>query len=109
MRVDIMHSIAQGYYLETYDSGFRERTMNNGSFFPFNSLNYQAMKKESCMVGMVMAWSVICLESLINHVLAANIDDRDAAISAIECPRVAAKEFKIPNDVVIVYRTHKYT
>ena len=99
MRVNIMHSIAKGYYLETHDSGFRERTINNGPFFPFNSLKYEAMKKESCMVGMIMAWSVICLESLINHALAENIDDRDVAIKAIEYPGKFNKEFSIPKSI----------
>ena len=99
MRVDIMHSIAQGYYLETHDSDFRERSINNGPVFPFNSLKYEAMKKESCMVGMTMAWSVICIESLINHALAENIDDRDVAIKAIEYPGTVVKKFTIPKSI----------
>lgn len=99
MRVNIMHSIAQRYYLETHDSDFRERIINSGPFFPFNSIKYEAMKKESCMVGMIMAWSVICLESLINHALAENIDDRDVAIKAIEYPGKSVEKFRIPKSI----------
>lgn len=99
MRVNIMHSIAQWYYLETYDSDFRERSINNGPMFPFNSLKYDAMKKESCMVGMIMTWSVICLESLINHALAGNINDLDVAKTAIEYPEKAAKKLKISKSI----------
>lgn len=99
MRVDIMHSIAQKYYLKTHDSDFRERTINNGPFFPFSSLKYEAMKSESCMVGMVMAWSVICLESLVNHALAENIVDRDVLIKTIEHPKSAAKKLNLQKKI----------
>ncbi|MDD3814107.1 MAG: hypothetical protein PHZ02_05625 [Desulfocapsaceae bacterium] len=86
MRVEIMHSVAQSYYESTHDSDFRERIINRGAPFPFDALQFDTMEKESCIVGMVMAWCVVTLESLVNHSLADIMNNRTAAIVAIEYP-----------------------
>ncbi len=95
MRVEIMHSVAQSYYEATHDSDFRERITNGGAPFPFDTVKYDAMEKESCIVGMVMAWSVITLESLVNHSLAEILNNRTSAIMAIEYPRQVTDKLKI--------------
>lgn len=95
MRVEIMHSVAQSYYEATHDSDFRNRMINGGAPFPFDAVQYNAMEKESCLVGMVMAWSVITLESLVNHSLAEMLNNRTSAIIAIEYPRQITDKLKI--------------
>ncbi|WP_413665448.1 hypothetical protein ACG1BZ_09745 [Microbulbifer sp. CNSA002] len=44
------------------------------------------VQKESSLVGMLMAWSVVALESLINHAIAENLNNKMVAILAIEHP-----------------------
>jgi len=90
-----MHSVAQTYYLATHDSDFRERMINGGNPFPFDVAKYDTMEKESCIVGMVMAWSVITLESLVNHSLAERLNNKTSAIMAIEYPRQITDKLKI--------------
>ncbi|WP_299011761.1 hypothetical protein [uncultured Shewanella sp.] len=95
MRVEIIHSLAKTYYLETNDSSFRGRMTNGGHPFPFDTVKYDAMEKESCIVGMVMAWSVITLESLVNHLLAERLNNKNLAVMAIEYPRQITDKLKI--------------
>lgn len=95
MRVEIMHSVAQSYYLATNDSDFRERMINRGDLFPFDAVKYNTMEKESCIVGMVMAWSVITLESYVNHAIAERLNNQTSAIMAIEYPRQITDKLKI--------------
>lgn len=90
-----MHSVAQTYYLVTHNSDFRERMINGGPPFPFYPDQYDKMDKESCIVGMVMAWSVITLESLVNHSLAERLNNKTLAIMAIEYPRQVTDKLKI--------------
>ncbi|MEL7893552.1 hypothetical protein AAG581_00645 [Vreelandella neptunia] len=95
MRVEIMHSVALNYFRATHDSDFRFRIIQGGAPFPFDALQYDTMEKESCIVGMVMAWSVITLESLVNHALAEMINNRTSAIMAIEYPGQITEKLKI--------------
>lgn len=95
MRVEIMHSVAQTYYLATHGSDFRGRMINGGSPFPFDAAQYDTMEKESCIVGMVMAWSIITIESLVNHSLAERINNKTSAIMAIEYPGQITDKLKI--------------
>ena len=90
-----MHSVAQTYYLETHDSDFRGRIIKGGESFPFDAWKYDTMEKESCIVGMVMAWSVIMLESLVNHSLAERLNNMTLAIMAIEYPNLITEKLKI--------------
>jgi hypothetical protein len=69
--------------------------INGGPPFPFDAVKYDTMEKESCIVGMVMAWSVITLESIVNHLLAESINNRTAAIMAIEYPGQITDKLKI--------------
>lgn len=86
-RVSIMHRVALDYYNSTKDSDFRKRSENNGAVFPFDTVAFGDMQNERHLVGMVMAWSVITLESMVNHTLAETFSDRDEIISMIEFPR----------------------
>jgi len=95
MRVEIMHSVAQSYYEATNDSDFRNRIIKGKSPFPFDCVQHGVMEKESCIVGMVMVWSVITLESLVNHSLAEILNNRTSAIMAIEYPRQVTDKLKI--------------
>lgn len=90
-----MHSVARTYYLSTHDSDFRERMINRGNPFPFDVVKYETMEKESCIVGMVMAWAVITLESFVNHAIAKTLNNQASAIMAIEYPRQITDKLKI--------------
>lgn len=94
MRVKIMHSAAYAVYLETCRSDYRERKLNGGDIFPFNAVEYETIKKESSMVGMVMAWSVVFLECIVNHALAEKLSDDSIIIDAIESPKRKTKNCK---------------
>lgn len=86
MRVEMMHAIAKDYYEKTRDSEFRNYMINPSGHLFFDLEKYGLMEKESCIVGMVIAWSVITLESLINHAIAETTTDESVAIEAIEFP-----------------------
>jgi hypothetical protein len=78
-----MYSVVYEFFSETEGSDFRDRIVNNKGVFPYNLSQAQSMQKESSLVGMVMAWSVVAIESLINHALAEKLDTRELAVKAI--------------------------
>lgn len=95
MRVVIINSIAQNYFRMTADTDFRQRMTSKGKFFPFDLDAYTNMQKESCLVGMIIAWSVITLEALVNYALAETINNQAAAIMAIEYPSNLTEKLKL--------------
>ena len=106
-----MHSVAYDFLSKTDGSEYRRRVLDGGYPLPFNFIEYDIMEKESHIVGMLMAWSVITLESLINHVLAENINDKADAVKAIEYPGQLIKKYGIreskrsglANKMIIIY------
>lgn len=98
-----MHSIALELYKSTEGSDFRNRTINRtiDNFFPFDAVAYDAMAKESCIVSMVMAWSVVALESVVNLGLAENIQFKRDAVKAIEYPKKVLKKTKYKSDLAV--------
>ena len=94
-RVELMYSVVYEYFKETVDSDFRNRIINKGNIFPYSVSKSQSMQKESSLVGMVMAWAVVAIESLINHALAEKIDDRHLAVKAINNPNKVLKELQL--------------
>lgn len=94
-RVSIMHQVAFNYYNSTKDSDFRNRSENKGDLFPFDTSAFEDMQNERHLVGMVMAWSVVTLESMVNHAIAEIFSNRDDAIQAIEYPKQYAKDNNI--------------
>lgn len=94
-RVKIVHAVARGFLDETLGSDFRRRTVGKGDVFPFDAAAHDSMEKESQIVGMLMAWSVITLESLVNHTLAEAIHNKASAIMAIEYPSQVTEKLKI--------------
>lgn len=94
-RVELMYSVVYEYFKETEDSDFRNRIINKRSIFPYSLSNSQSMKKESSLVGMLMAWAVVAIESLINHALAEKIEDRELAVKAINNPNKVLKELTL--------------
>ena len=81
-----MHSIAKSYYEKTLDSEYGQHPRHSFGFYAFDLDKAKWMGKECCVVGMVIVWSVITLESLINHVIAEVINNRLLAVLAIEFP-----------------------
>lgn len=85
-KILIIHNIAKKLFNKTKDSDFRKYGPIQGKLL-FDPEVYELMKKESCIVEMIIAWSVFTIESVINHVLVENIDDDKEKIKAIEMPK----------------------
>ena len=90
-----MHSVAREFLDKTHGSEFRHRIISRGDPFPFDLVAHEAMENESHIVGMLMAWSVITLESLVNHALAEAINNKASAIMAIEYPGQITDKLRI--------------
>jgi hypothetical protein len=90
-----MHAVAREFLDETRGSDFRRRIIGAGDVFPFDVAAHNSMTKESQIVGMLMAWSVITLESLVNHALAEAIKNKASAVMAIEYPSQVTEKLKI--------------
>jgi hypothetical protein len=90
-----MHSVARNYYELTRGSDYRHRITSGSGDFLFDSSMYDTMEKESCIVGMVKAWAVVTLESLVNHALAEALNNKVSAIMAIEYPSQITDKLKI--------------
>jgi hypothetical protein len=94
-RVKIMHSVAREFLDETRGSEFRRYIIGGGDIFSFDAAAHDSMEKESQIVGMLMAWSVITLESLVNHTLAETINNKVSAVMAIEYSSQVTEKLKI--------------
>ncbi len=94
-RVELMYSVVYEYFQETESSDFRDRIINKKSIFPYSLSKAQSMQKESSLVGMVMAWAVVAIESLINHALAEKLYTKELAIKAINNPNKVLKELQL--------------
>lgn len=94
-RVALMHSIARDLYASTANTDFRDRITGNGDAFPFDANAYTTIENESTIVGMVMAWSVVTLEALVNHQLAEQLGNMVLATMAIEYPAQVTDKLKI--------------
>ena len=100
-RVQIMHSMVYDYYCKTKDSELRQEGGVSAIPFAFNIFVFETMRKESCLVEAIMVWSVITIESLINHVLAEVMPDELSAKNAIEHPeKCFDNRYKKCNDLV---------
>lgn len=93
-----MHQVALDLYESTEGSDFRRRSEKGGHPFPFDTRQFKLMQKERQIVEMIIAWSVVTLDSAMNHALAEIIEDRDFAIQAIEHPRSAVKSLGLINE-----------
>lgn len=86
-RVEIIHSIAKAFYRKTEGSDFRERLKpESRNIFPFDVNAYDSINKERCIVETVMVWSLVTIESAVNHILAEVENDSAEAIEAIRLP-----------------------
>ncbi len=94
LRLSLMHSIARNFYATTEGTDFRNRISGRGNVFPFDANAYDEMTNESAIVGMVMAWAVVTLESLANHQLAEVLNNRILATMAIEYPAQVTDKIK---------------
>ncbi len=93
-RLEYLHSIARQLYDSTKNSEFRDAQNAVGKPFKFCPETQTRVQQEACMVGMIQVWSVVTLESLVNHAIAESFNNRTAAIIAIEYPDRIVKDFK---------------
>jgi len=94
-RVEVMASVAKSFYAATRNTDFRNRIVSGGNLFPFDATAETQMSKESCIVGMLMAWSVVTLESMVNHALAQAGQNRLLSIMAIEYPAQVTDKLRV--------------
>ncbi len=93
-----MHSLARDLYSETAASTARASILGSGPFC-FDVGVYSTMQNEYRMVGMVMAWSVVTLETIANHQIASLINNKLLATVAIEYPQTVVEKLKIGQNV----------
>lgn len=91
MRIELLHSIANDFYQKTKDSKHRQHRFNPSLGLYMDIDHARLMDQESCAVGMIMVWSVITIESLINHAIAEISESESDAISKIESPQKHVK------------------
>ncbi len=85
-----MFSIAKREYELTANTDERSFFKRKGAvedIVGFCPVTHDNMRRESCIVGMLMAWTVVALESIINHAIAETLDDREKAAEAIRFPQ----------------------
>ena len=98
LRVELMYSVTNEYFNLTKDTDFRKRIINSKSIFPLDYSASQNMSKESSLVGMVMAWAVVALESLTNHALAEKGVSIESAKKTINYPNSVLKKSSITHN-----------
>ena len=86
MRVELMHSLAESFYLKTRDGKYRDHYKEPKGVLIFDVADYQNITKERCIVGMIIAWSVVTLEALVNHAIAETLQHKLSAVLSIEYP-----------------------
>lgn len=86
MRVKLMHSLASEFYERTRGGKYREYYKSPKDVFFFDVEDYQNIDKERCVVSMLMCWSVITLEALVNHAIAETLKHKLSAVLSIEFP-----------------------
>lgn len=92
-----MHSIAHDLYSSTQGTKFRNRITDGGEPFPFDAVAHTSIENEYRIVGMVMVWSVVTLESLVNHQIAVTINNKTLATLAIEYPAQVTNKLGLNN------------
>jgi hypothetical protein len=94
-RLETIHGIARNLYEATAHSDHRDRQLNGGYPFPFSGEVFDSIQLKKSIVGMVITWSAITLEAILNHTLAEKLNSRLAATQAIENPAKFLHDFKI--------------
>ena len=85
-RMRTLMALARTRYEMTKDSDFRRRKIERGDSFPFDVRAYESMDSERCIVEIVVVWSVITTDSLLNLAIAESVREHDQAATAIERP-----------------------
>ena len=94
LRVELLHSMVMTFHEITQGKEFIEVSAE-GKVVLSNFGLYYDIEKESCSVGMLMVWSVVTLEALVNHALAETITDYNSAKESIEYPNQYINKRKI--------------
>ncbi|HMW46918.1 MAG TPA: hypothetical protein PKD17_03350 [Cellvibrionaceae bacterium] len=95
LRIELMFEIASKYNDFTKgEDGFDVAETDGKLSFRMDVFLMDGEKKESCLVGMLMVWSVVTLESLINHAIAESINNELTAKLAIEHPGQITEKIK---------------
>lgn len=94
-RLETIHGIARNLYEATAHSDHRDRQLNGAYPFPFSLEVFDRIQLEKSIVGMVITWSAITLEAILNHAIAEKFNSRLAATQAIENPAKFLQDFKI--------------
>lgn len=101
----IMHSVARNYFESTRGTEYRGNILGGEGPFPFDCQMYDSMTKESCIVGMVMVWAMVTLETLVNHTIAEKFVghgvSKDLVAQMIETPKqiTCKAKLKVKSDL----------
>lgn len=85
LRVEILYGLAYRHHVLSEER--RRNKIEPKEKVFFDPILHDENMKQSCIVGMVIVWSVVTLEALVNQALAETIECRKTAIEAIEYPK----------------------
>uniref|UniRef100_UPI003F79AEE4 hypothetical protein n=1 Tax=Chromobacterium amazonense TaxID=1382803 RepID=UPI003F79AEE4 len=93
-RVKIMFALASSLYDQTKDSVYRDAFPDLVEWRVFFSIEINnKVREETCIVESVMVWSVITIESLVNHAIAETWKGTDVDLAkAIDKPKQKGME-----------------
>lgn len=95
LRVELLHSMVMTFHEITQGKELNIEVSAEGKVVLSNFGLFYDVEKESCSVGMLIVWSVVTLEALVNHALAETITDYNSAKDLIENPDPYIKNRKI--------------
>ncbi len=97
LRLELLSKTAYSFYKLTKDNPYRSNpVIKNGIIF-FSSANYDNIENEKAIVSILLAWSEITIDSLINNIIAENNTDKRIAIGYIENPKSQIQISKLAN------------
>ncbi len=98
LRVELLHSMVMTFHEITQGKELNIEVSAEGKVVLSNFGLYYDIEKESCSVGMLIVWSVVTLEALVNQALAETITDYNSAKESIENPDQYIKRSKIKSN-----------
>jgi len=87
LRLQLLSSSAYSFYKLTKGTQYRIEPIIHDGHIVFSVDHYQNMEKERVMISMLLAWSEITIESLVNNIIAEIVNEKDKAIEYIERPK----------------------
>jgi len=97
LRLELLSNTAYSFYKLTKDNPHRSSPVIKNGNISFSLANYENIENEKAIVSILLAWSEITIDSLINNIIAENTSDRRTAIEYIENPKRQNQILKLAN------------